>query len=187
MKKVWIVADSIVSPLGLTTEENYQKIRKGISGLQLVQDNNLNPGPVYAGLVQNVTQDASVSKFETLCKNVIQQLIAKVPLEVDRTIFILSTTKGNISFLEEGRADHLRIHLHETAAYLANSFGFKKQMVISNACISGVMALLVGKRMVESEQYDHAIVVGADVLSKFIISGFQSLQEIGRASCRERV
>jgi 3-oxoacyl-[acyl-carrier-protein] synthase I len=184
MKKVWIVADSIVSPLGLTTEENYQKITKGISGLRVVQDNTLNLAPVYVGLVQNVTQDASVSKFETLCKNVIQQLITKVPLEVDRTLFILSTTKGNISFLEEGRADHPRIHLHETADYLANSFGFKKHLVISNACISGVMALLVGKRMVESGQYDHAIVVGADVLSQFIISGFQSLQALSPEQCR---
>lgn len=184
MRKAWIVADSIVSPLGLTTEENYEKIKNGISGLQSVQDNNLNPGPIYVGLVENVKQDPSDSKFEALSKNVIQQLLTKVPLELDRTIFILSTTKGNISFLEEGRPDHPRIHLHETAAHLASSFGFKKHMVISNACISGVMALLVGKRLVESEQYDHAIVVGADVLSQFIVSGFQSLQALSPEQCR---
>jgi len=184
MKKVWIVADSIVSPLGLTTEENYENIKKGISGLRTVQNKNLNPGPVYVGLVENVRQGTSTSKFEELSKNVIQQLIAKVAVDSDRTIFILSTTKGNISFLEEGRADHPRIHLHETAAYLASTFGFKKHLVISNACISGVMALLVAKRLVESEQYEHAIVVGADVLSQFIISGFQSLQALSPEQCR---
>jgi len=111
-------------------------------------------------------------------------LIAKVAVDLDRTIFILSTTKGNISFLEEGRADHPRIHLHETAAYLASTFGLKKHLVISNACISGVMALLVAKRLIESEQYEHAIVVGADVLSQFIISGFQSLQALSPEQCR---
>ena len=184
MKKVWIVADSIVSPLGLTTGENYENIKKGISGLRSVQNNNLNPGHVYVGLVENVRQDSSASKFEELSKNVIQQLIAKVAVDTDRTIFILSTTKGNISFLEEGRADHPRIHLHETAAYLASTFGFKKHLVISNACISGVMALLVAKRLVESERYEHAIVVGADVLSQFIISGFQSLQALSPEQCR---
>jgi 3-oxoacyl-[acyl-carrier-protein] synthase I len=184
MKKVWIVADSIVSPLGLTTEENYENIKKGISGLRVIQNNNLNPSPVYGGFVGNVAQGASTSKFEELSKNVVQQLIAKVPVEADRTIFILSTTKGNISFLEEGRGDHPRIHLHETAAYLASIFGFKKHLVISNACISGVMALLVAKRLVENEQYEHAIVVGADVLSHFIISGFQSLQALSSEQCR---
>ena len=122
MKKVWIVADSIVSPLGLTTEENYENIKKGISGLRTIQNNNLNPSPIHVGLVENVKQDASVSKFEVLSKNVIQQLIAKIAVDSDRTIFILSTTKGNISFLEEGQADHPRIHLHETAAYLAQRF-----------------------------------------------------------------
>ena len=184
MRKVWIAADSIVSPLGLTTKENYDNIKKGISGLRTVQNNSLNPVPVYVGLVENVRQDASTSKFEELSKNVIQQLIAKVAVDLDRTIFILSTTKGNISFLEEGRADHPRIHLHETAAYLASTFGLKKHLVISNACISGVMALLVAKRLIESEQYEHAIVVGADVLSQFIISGFQSLQALSPEQCR---
>ena len=184
MKKVWILADSIVSPLGLTTEENYGKVRRGISGLEMVENSALNSGPVYLGMMKNFNHDASVSKFEALCMNVIQQLLAKVPVEPDRTILILSTTKGNISFLEEGRPDNPRIHLHETAAYLANKFGFKKHMVISNACISGVMALLVGKRMVESGQVDYAFVVGADVLSKFIISGFQSLQALSPEQCR---
>jgi 3-oxoacyl-[acyl-carrier-protein] synthase I len=184
MKNVWIVADNIVSPLGLTTEENYENIKKGISGLRAVQRNNLNPAPIYVGLVESIEQDESVSKFEALSKRVIQQLLSKVAVEPDRTIFILSTTKGNISFLEEGRGDHPRIHLHETAAYLASTFGFKKHLVISNACISGVMALLVAKRLLESEQYEHAIVVGADVLSQFIISGFQSLQALSGEQCR---
>src|SRR5688572_21527973 len=157
MKKVWIVADSIVSPLGLTTEENYENVKKGISGLRTIQNNTLNPAPIHVGFVENIRQDTSASKFEELSKNAIQQLISKIAVDPDRTIFILSTTKGNISFLEEGRADHPRIHLHETAAYLASAFGFKNHLVISNACISGVMALLVAKRLVESEQYEHAI------------------------------
>jgi len=100
MKNVWIVADSIVSPLGLTTEEIYENIKKGISGLRTIQNNNLNPAPIHVGLVDDVGQDPSASKFEKLCKNVVQKLIGKVPVEPDRTIFILSTTKGNISFLE---------------------------------------------------------------------------------------
>jgi 3-oxoacyl-[acyl-carrier-protein] synthase-1 len=184
MKRVWMVADSIVSPLGLTTRENYEKIRQGISGLQLIQNDSLNAGPFYGGLVRNIRGDGSSTKFESLCKNVIQQLLEKVSIDTDRTIFILSTTKGNISLLEEGQPDHPRIHLHATAAYLASLFGFKNHLVISNACISGVMALLVGKRMIESGQYEHAIVIGADVLSKFVISGFQSLQALSPEMCR---
>jgi 3-oxoacyl-[acyl-carrier-protein] synthase-1 len=179
-----MVADSIVSPLGLTTQENYEKLRQGTSGLQLIQNGTLSTSPFYGGFVQDMGGDASATKFESLCQNVVQQLTAKVSVVADRTIFILSTTKGNISLLEEGYRDSPRIHLHATAAHLAGMFGLKNHLVISNACISGVMALLVGKRMIESGQYDYAIVVGADVLSKFVISGFQSLQALSPEMCR---
>ncbi|MBA4058456.1 MAG: hypothetical protein C0490_27305 [Marivirga sp.] len=47
-----------------------------------------------------------------------------------------------------------------------------------------MMALIVGKRMIHSGQYDHAVVVGADVLSRFVVSGFQSLHALSDEPCR---
>lgn len=184
MKKIWMIADSIVSPLGLTTRENYEKLQQGISGLHRIENNKLSPGPFYGGLLETFEGDSSCSKFESLCKEVIGRVLHQVSVEKDHTIFILSTTKGNISFIEDGDLDNPRIHLHETAAYLAHAFGFKNHLVISNACISGVMAILVAKRMIQSGKYDHAVVVGADVLSRFVISGFQSLQALSSEACR---
>lgn len=184
MRKVWIVADTIISPLGINTRENFENLRQGISGLRLISNEALSPIPFFGGLIDNVSEDAHNSKFEVLCQQVLQQLTAQVSLDLNKTIFLLSTTKGNISFLEQGKHNHPRIHLHPTAAHLADMFGFTHKTVISNACISGVMALLVGKRMIENGKYDHAIVVGADVLSRFIISGFQSLQALSPEMCR---
>jgi 3-oxoacyl-[acyl-carrier-protein] synthase I len=184
MKKVWMVADSIVSPLGSTTDENYENIRNGISGLKLIQDKSLSDSAFYGGMIKSPKDDSTSSRFESMCSQVIQRLLSNVSLDLDRSIFILSTTKGNITHLEQGQPDNPRIHLHEVAAYLANKFGFKNKLVISNACISGVMALLVGKRMIESGQYEHAVVVGADVLSQFVIAGFQSLQALSPEMCR---
>jgi 3-oxoacyl-(acyl-carrier-protein) synthase len=58
-------------------------------------------------------------------------------------------------------------------------FGFYHQpLVISNACISGLLAILTAKRLIASGQYDHAVVAGADIISKFVLSGFQSFQAI---------
>lgn len=179
-----MVADAIVSPLGSTTQENYEKIRKGISGLKLINDVALRAGAFYGGHIQHFPKDNGDTKFEAFCKNVLQQLIEQFPIEPERTIFILSTTKGNITYLEEGNPHHPRIHLHATATYLSQSFGLTNQVVVSNACISGVMALLMGKRMIENGKYDHAIIVGADVLSNFVLSGFQSLQALSPDMCR---
>lgn len=184
MKKIWIVADSIISPLGLTTQDNFANLRLGMSGLKLIDDQNFNASAFYGGQTKHVSNDTSSSKFEVLCQATIQNLLAKCTIDLERTLFILSTTKGNITYLEEGQADHPRIHLHETAEYLATGFGLKNTMVISNACISGVMALMVGKRMIEIGRYDNAVVVGADVLSRFVISGFQSLHALSTDICR---
>jgi len=184
MKKVWIAADSVVSPLGATTDENYKKLQQGISGLNLITDSKLSVDSFYGGRILNYVNDSSITKFESLCKEAVEKLLTKVNVQPDRTVFILSTTKGNITYLEDGQSNNPRIHLHETAVQLAKSFGFKNHLVISNACISGVMALLVGKRMIEAGLYDNAVIVGADVLSRFVISGFQSLQALSPESCR---
>ncbi len=75
--------------------------------------------------------------------------------------------------------------LSYSAKAVANYFGNpNKPVVISNACISGVMALIVAKRLIASKQYDHAIVMGADVLSKFVLAGFQSLNAMGQVACK---
>lgn len=178
-----MLADSIISPLGRTTGENFSKVRQGISALDLVDNNALGTHPFYGGFVENL-QPGSSSKFESMCQYVIEQLLAKVSINKDRTLFILSTTKGNISFLDEGMADHPRIHLHETAAYLGGLYGLPNPLVISNACVSGVMALIVASRLISSGQFDHAVVVGADVLSRFVVSGFESLNALSAERCR---
>ena len=56
--------------------------------------------------------------------------------------------------------------------------------VISNACISGVSALVVAKRWIESGKYKKVIVAGGDILSHFITSGFLSFRSIGSERCR---
>ena len=55
---------------------------------------------------------------------------------------------------------------------------------ISNACISGVSALIFARRMILSGRYDNMIVVGVDVQNRFIISGFASFKSLSPELCR---
>lgn len=111
-----------------------------------------------------------------------------VPVSSDRTALIISSTKGNISLLENEPLPaslHKRISLNYSAKLVSARFGFVNQpVVISNACISGLLALLTGMRLIRSGQYDHAVVAGADVISKFVLSGFQSFQAISALPCK---
>ncbi|MCK6649340.1 MAG: hypothetical protein L6Q66_06775, partial [Bacteroidia bacterium] len=72
-----------------------------------------------------------------------------------------------------------KLFLWDTANTIAQFFGNpNKPLTVSNACISGVVALILGKRLLNRGLYENIIVVGADVLSHFIVSGFQSFKAI---------
>ncbi|MDR0395020.1 MAG: beta-ketoacyl synthase [Tannerella sp.] len=105
-----------------------------------------------------------------------------------RVLFVLSTTKGNIFLLDENEREgyeHDRIFLWRSAELIAGFFGNPNQpVVISNACISGASAMIAAQRELRSGRYDYAIVTGADVLSKFIVSGFQSFKALSQEVCK---
>ena len=76
-------------------------------------------------------------------------------------------------------------YLTRLAKSIAGLLGIRSEpIVVSNACVSGVMALSVADRLLESGQYDNALVVAADEISSFVLSGFQSFQAVSPDPCR---
>jgi len=180
----WVIGNSLVSQLGVTSEENYAALRKGATAISEVIDTHLSPAPFFAGQIDGFHPTSLQTKFEGMCLKAAEIALDKIALDPARTLYVLSTTKGNISLLEQQRRDHPRIHLPATAQWLASRAGLTHYLVVSNACISGVLALIVAKRFLEAGKFDHAVIVGADVLSKFVVSGFQSLQALSPEPCR---
>lgn len=184
MRKVWIAADCVISPLGRTSTENFDSVISGKSGIQLIDEKRLSAEPFYGSRIVEPRRIDDLSLLESMIIEAISNVLKSVPVPLNRLLFILSSTKGNISLLEQGEISNPRIHLHGLAKFIADWFQFPKHLVVSNACISGVMALNIGKRMIESGEADHVVVAGADVLSKFVVSGFQSLHAISPEACR---
>lgn len=167
----YIIADNIISPLGETSEENYLSVKAGRSGIRTYEPGTCNiPEGFYASLL--------FEDFETLALRSAQKAIANAQLELKgkRTAFILSSTKGNI---EEN------ISLADSAQRIATQLGIdSKPIVVCNACISGLSALILGNRLIDSDLYDAAIVCGCDTPRQFILSGFQSLKALSPEPCR---
>lgn len=183
---VSILSDSVVSPLGVGSEQNYAALQKGISGITKVEDKSLSDASFYASKIQDRKLINGLTWFESLAVQSIEDALKNVKHEIDlsQTIFILSTTKGNIELLASQKADDRNLLLHVTADKIALHFGLKKSYVVSNACASGVVAVMLGKQLLESGNFKHAIITGADVLSKFVMSGFQSLYALSDAPCK---
>ena len=185
MTEIFINSDNIVSPIGLTTAENFEQLKQNITGIKLRNDEVMSDQSFQAALFSNENFYSNLSKnrytkFEKLLITSIAGAIANSSISAadKKTVLIISSTKGNVSLLEtEVPSDALnkRISLNTSAQLVADHFQFvNKPVVISNACISGLLAMLTGMRLIQSGQYEHAVVAGADVISKFVLSGFQS-------------
>ncbi len=192
MTNVFIAADNITSPIGLTTADNFAQLKKGISGIKQHNDRAIAAEPFYAALFdqdQFVTNNQQ-TRYEQLLIASITDALANCAVDPadKKTGLIISTTKGNISLLEteeNNEALKKRIALPTSAKLVASHFGFVNEpIIVSNACISGIMAILTGMRLIRSGQYENVVVAGADVISKFVLSGFQSFQAISAEPCK---
>jgi 3-oxoacyl-[acyl-carrier-protein] synthase I len=197
MKSVYVVADNILSPLGRTTEENFSNVSRGQSGIQQHDDKALSATPFYAAMLEPEQLEKywsednldTYTKFEQLLILSVQNALDRTKIDITdgRTAFIVSTTKGNIELLEQ-QQEHVSLpemELFNTAKKVAAYFNYKEDpIVISNACISGLLAILTARRLILSGRYDHAVVTGADVLTQFVLSGFQSFQAVSNEPCR---
>jgi 3-oxoacyl-[acyl-carrier-protein] synthase I len=200
MSVVYNIADNIVSPLGFTTEANIHAVLEGWSGGKFYPDNTWNiPEAFFASLIDDkqidsffwgISAKTSFTRFEKIALISACEAVSSSGIDAasDRTLFVLSSTKGNIGLLEEREQtdyNEEQVHLWHSASVIARFFNNPNQpIVISNACISGVSAQIVAKRMLQTGKYNHVVVIGADVLSKFIISGFQSFKALSHELCK---
>lgn len=193
MKKVYWVADSIFSPLGDTSEKNVTAIFEGKTNVAHVPSLSLPNKSFYASLfsptqretITDNLNDKNTTFFEQICLSAIENLLKKHPIEnVEKTILILSTTKGNIELIDNP-ALRSRLELNDAAQKINQKIGLKNTpIVISNACISGIAAMVVAKRLIEKGVYKNAIVCGADCITNFVASGFQTLNATANEPCK---
>lgn len=187
-KDVFIVADNIVSPLGLTTAENFSQLVAGSTGVRRWERPEMADQPFYAALFDTLPT-SPYTKFEQLLVASVADALRQAPgiqANDDRTVLIICSTKGNTHLLDvDDHTSPERISLPGSAALLARHFGFvQTPIVISNACISGLLGMITGMRLLRSGLFENAVVTGADVITKFILSGFGSFQALSPGDCR---
>jgi 3-oxoacyl-[acyl-carrier-protein] synthase I len=200
MKQVYIVADNIITSLGFSTEDNLHHIRNATTGIRKCDDPKLSLHPLFASFVQSDLLEeefniktgldpASFTRFEKLCLLSATDALSKIQFSPrQNTLFILSTTKGNINLLEKDKKDLFpseKLYLWNSARLISRHFKNEAEpMVISNACISGLLAILTGYRLIRQGLFENVVVIGCDILSEFVISGFQSFQSLSPGPCK---
>ena len=185
------IADNIFSPLGHSSQENFEAVRQGKSRLCEYTQGHRLPEPFVASLFEGDDRKTmpGLTLFETIVVKSVERALAQTNVDTTspRTLFVISSTKGNIDLLDEvpEGISRDRVLLGKAADVIARHFHSpNRPVVVSNACISGLSAQIAAIRMLRSGYYDTAIVVGAEVQSRFIVSGFQSFKALSPMACK---
>lgn len=192
---VFLSSDNIITSLGINTNEVLDSIEKEVTGItDYTSYASLSKAPVSSVNKEQVNSEITeyfprytFTQFETIAILSLLKTIQQGTFDPTspRTLFILSTTKGNIELLRAEEKASSDILLYNSALKIADLFGFKNRpVVVCNACISGVLALIHAKRYIDSGKYDSVAVTGADVITDFIIAGFESFKSMSEKPCR---
>jgi 3-oxoacyl-[acyl-carrier-protein] synthase II len=119
-----------------------------------------------------------------------EEILSSVPSA--RRGFVLSTTKANIEALDKlvrqqpvSAVAQRQIQPAFLTADLAEAFDCRGPLqCVSAACISGLSALQQGAALIRRGLADAVFVAGVDLISQFVLSGFNSLKSLDPEGCR---
>ncbi|WP_281231223.1 beta-ketoacyl synthase N-terminal-like domain-containing protein [Flavobacterium gelatinilyticum] len=196
IREIYITETNCITPLGFDVPSNIEAILRGDSGIQLHSNISLMPNSFYASIISDekinsafakISTETKYSRLEKMMILALEPIIKNSKIELNpKTAFILSTTKGNVTSLKDNSEESFNnAHLDVLAKNVADFFGFQTQpIVVSNACVSGILAVSVAKRMIQSELYDNVFVVAGDEVSEFVLSGFNAFQAMSELPCK---
>ena len=193
MKPVYCISSNITASLGLSTDAVWHAVTGGQSGVQLVEDAALHRQAVWASrmdaaqwsAIESGLQKPDLSPLELMSIFSVKEALAECNIEAgsSKTLLVFTTTKGNIEWL--GKHLDARNRLTTSAGIIAKAAGIKTTpVVISHACVSGVTSIIYALRALESGRFDTAFVVGADRLTRCVMSGFASFKALADERCR---
>lgn len=203
--KVFISASAMVTSLGEGVERNFSALLRGEVGVRRVVNPRVSQSQVTAGIIPDSVCDALYERYDrqrtlTLTEIIAVHCISSVlgNRSADGIGLVIASAKGNISLLEGHSAEWAEFHeetcevvdsallLGPMARRIASRFGINADdtFVVSNACISGITAVVVARRLILSGRYKEMIVVGVDTQNRFITSGFASFKSLSDDVCR---
>ncbi len=175
--RIYIGAENIISPLGKSADDNFHALKTNTSAGKYFEGLGFNDETVF--LMKFDQKDkTSFSQLVDDCLSGISGKLSGKLLSSEKTLLIFSTTKGNFeSNFTNGIASF--------CSDLKEKYELKNDpLAVSNACISGVLAINVAADYIKPGLYENVVVIGCDVVSEFVLYGFQSLFALSDDVCR---
>jgi len=198
MYMMYKIGDGIISPLGATTEENYQAVKAGYTGIRQFQAGFRGmPDPIKAALISprdlealaapycgarthamSRYRQAMSAVFESAVSNTVPDKYRNEILSSSKVAFVFCTTKGDVDSYRE-LTDHTtrpRLYPWHVPQRMMDELKLPgKPYVVMNSSLSGLQAQIVANRLLcKDSPYDFAVVIGVELLSMFTIALLRS-------------
>ena len=171
--EIYIGAENIISPLGNTAKENFDAVVQGNTGVAKHEKAGVNGQALF------LSKFSYQHSFDTLLQQAFETLEVSDEVKSSvKTKIIISSTKGTIGEDISGSLKNV------FERFMTNNKLENKPLLISNACISGVLAIVKAGELIKKGIYDHVIVIGCDLVTDFIVYGFEALFALSDDVCR---
>lgn len=177
MRNVYLKYGTLISPIGDGINAHFNAFITNTSGLNWVDSIGFNKENLPLGKISLPENNSLQFMLNSACEALKKEHTSD-RLNSPKTCFIISSTKADLSQLPNDTFEPLRTILK---AHFPTS---NEPIIISNACISGVVALNLAAQYIQSERYDDCFVIGIDAISDFVIYGFQSLFALSDEMCQ---
>ena len=209
-QSIAITGQGIICAIGVDCDSVLSSLKreeKGISQIEYLESGHkeLPVGEVKMSNdemknILGIPTDKDISRTSLLGAIALKQAIESASLsESDlngkRIVFISGTTVGGMDVTERHYPDMLSDSIsaefvvqHDCGSNtkeIAQLCGLNAELItISTACSSAMNAIILGTRMLLSEQADIVIAGGSEALSRFHLNGFNSLMILDHNDCR---
>lgn len=173
MRKVVIIDGDVLTPLG-NLSSTWRGLVAGNSGISPTRLEGLD-GEWLLGLIPDVS--GALGSYERL-ETAFDLLFVNLPPLPTNTKLICATTKGAVDELIS-LSDKVKGQPWQVNTELAKRLDLhEKPITVSAACASGTLGIINGAMMIASGECDHVLVVGFDLLARFVLTGFDSLKAL---------
>lgn len=180
MTEVVIVDSGLVCAAG-NQNECWQKLMTNTSALTAMALPGLS---CHVGRV-SALQEAigSAERLIALIRHGLRQL--QLNADLDQTHLLVATTKGATDeALDDFRNPALGFAWQVADIIAGEIRQTAPRFTVSAACASGTVALIQASQMIEKGEARQVLVVGIDILSRFVLAGFAQLQALAEGVCR---
>lgn len=182
MKNVYLINAEIATGLGDTLEESWRRLVRGdcaVDTLEHLRADRL--GFPIAASIRDLWRGESGNRICTLMGPVLDR-IAPVPPE---TFAVWTGIKGNAEYIESGQEKDppfLPVHYRRWAADRVGISG--GGLEINAACASSTVGMAMGALKIARGESRAVLVAGADLVTRFVQTGFSSLKALSATACR---